>query len=265
MTYWVHEVSPAWLAERKQVVTATDLVDLRSGFTKLNKGQKAGEKLAPAFMALWGKKNSLVPDDPMSSNKAARGHWMEPYAVRDFSEKIGEEYHHWDDCIICNGEIGFSPDGMDIKQECPYPARMDYVEGIGITDGVMELPSPRKILEVKCYDIPAHMTACATPKEQLKERWQVAGAFLVLPTLEKATIVFYCPLTSWGVDYKEYTREELKDEIEELEELLEVWEKQKHLIEHKWQPEMVCDFTEEEIVKDFADFMSDGIIRKWED
>ena len=246
MSMWRFESSPLWLAARRKVITATDLIDLKSGFTKLTEDQKEGREFAPNFASMYGKKNARVPDDPTSWDSAARGHFLEPYAIEEWNDRDDTQYYHWDDCVIVNGTLGFSPDAMDIPQPDDMPVEMH----------AGEVKDVHKILEIKCYDIKAHMKAVVTPKEKLDERWQVAAAFMVLPSLEKATIVFYCPKTSIGIMYKEYEREDLQKEMETLYKIWKVWDKQSELIDRFYQNEMTTNFTEEEIEKDFAEYMS---------
>lgn len=260
--YWTHEVDPQWLEARKDVLTATELAGLTSGFTKVTKAQKAGESVAPAFAALWGEKHSLMPVDPTSNDAAARGHFLEPYAIEEFNERMDGKWYHWDDCVICNNGIGFSPDAMNIPQGKPIHNRLDVVKGKLVdTNGNVVDKLPTSILEVKSYGIGNHMKNVVANKMSLKERWQIAAAFLTIPTLEEAYLVQYCPQTELGLFYHRYEREDLEDEIEKLREIIQVWNATCQYFDAMWQPEMTCCYTEEQIMEDYANYMLDGSSR----
>lgn len=249
---WKHEVSVDWLKARRDVVTATELVGLKSGFTKLTKAQKAGTKVAPAFAALWGQKHSTVDPDPASFGAAARGHFMESYAINDYSLQKKEKFYHWDDCIICNNGLGFSPDAMDIVQAHP-DVRFDVKKGslVSVNGKRAYTTMPKSILEVKSYGIENHMKNMVAGKKQLKERYQIAAAMMVIPTLEEGTLVQYCPmLESFSMFTRTYTRAELEDEIEELSEILDVWNKTCRWFDSN-ESEMETTYSEESIKQDF--------------
>ena len=223
---WSHQVSTEWLNARRDVVTATELRDLLVGKTKWTKAQKAGTQVAPAFAALWGQKHSIMEPDPMSYGPAARGHIMEPYAVKDYSMLNGDKWHHWDDCIICNNGLGFSPDAMDIEQSPYAGVRCDVIKGKLVSGEMKYAAMPTSILEVKSYGIDNHMKNMVANKMSLKERYQIAVAMMVIPTLKEGILVQYCPqLSEWSMYSHTYTRDELEKEIEELSEALDMWNK----------------------------------------
>ena len=113
---WYHEVSENWLRARKTVITATEIKGLVATYKRMSKKDKEAGVVSPAFAALWGDKSSTYPIDVSSYGPAARGHIMEPYAIDEFNRANEVHFHHWDDCIIANGLVGFSPDAMDIAQ-----------------------------------------------------------------------------------------------------------------------------------------------------
>lgn len=249
---WRHEVSTEWLKARRNVITATELVGLKAGFTKLTKAQKAGTQVAPAFAALWGQKHSMMDPDPKSYGAAARGHILEPYAVQDYSIMNKRKWHHWDDCIICNNGVGFSPDAMDIEQ-VHNDVMFNVSKGIMKSDDGMHAYTnmPTSILEIKSYGIENHMKNIVTPKNQLKERYQIAVAMMVIPTLKEGRLIQYCPqLDEWSMFEKVYTREDLEDEIAEMSEILDVWNKTCMWFNSN-QSEMEASTTEADIYQEY--------------
>lgn len=222
---WVHSVDPEWLKARKEVITATELVSMRTGKTKWTKDQKSGKEVIPSFAGLWAKKHCTVPDSPYSTGAAARGHILEPFAIQEYNDFTGSDFKHWDDCIIVNGMVGFSPDAMDIEQPAWSGVRLEVVKG-KLANGDKSIQSPKEILEIKSYGAENHVKNMVLPKDRLSEKWQIAVAMLVLPKLEKGTLVQYCPqISEFGMFTRTWTRDELEDEIEELEEILSMWEK----------------------------------------
>lgn len=216
---WIHQVSTEWLDARKDVITATELVGLRTGFSKLNSKQKAGEEVGQAFAALWGKKHSIAPTDPMSYGAAARGHWAEPFAVDDFNtNEVGAKMYHWDDVIIVNDGIGFSPDALNMEQKDDSP-RLEVKQGkiAGYKT------KPTEILEIKSYGIENHMKSLAKTAAQQDERWQLAVAMMVLPCLKTAYLLHYNPEADFSMIVHKYSREDLEKEIKELQGLVEMW------------------------------------------
>ena len=257
---WRHEVSIDWLKARRDVVTATELVGLKSGFTKLTKAQSAGTKVAPAFAALWGQKHSNMEPDPVSYGAAARGHFMESYAVEDYVRATGKEFYHWDDCIICNNGLGFSPDAMDIIQKYP-DVKLEVKRGsLESADGKREqVVMPKSILEIKSYGIDNHMKNMVVDKMSLKERYQIAVAMMVLPTIEEGTLVQYCPmLEEFSMFARTYTREELEDEINELSEILDVWNKTCRWFESH-EAEMAASYRESFIKQDYDELNQEPV------
>lgn len=261
---WRHEVSVEWLKERRNVITATELVGLKAGFTKLTKAQKAGTQVAPAFAALWGTKHSNMEPDPASYGAAARGHFMEPYAIDDYSALTGEKYYHWDDVIICNNGLGFSPDAMTIPQGAFPGVRFDVEKGKLVgkwMKGTKRIPMPESILEVKSYGIENHMKNLVADKMQLKEKYQIAAAMMVLPGLKKGTLVQYCPqLESYSMFARTYTRTELEDEIAELSEILDVWNKTCRWFDSN-QSEMETTYKEDSIKQDFDELNQEPVFK----
>lgn len=224
---WIHYVSVPWLKARKDVLTASDVVKLVPEYKRVKAKKQDATTILPMFASVWCEKNTITEPDPVSTGAAARGHFMEPYAVQSYNEYQGEKvYHHWDDCIIKNLGLGFSPDAMDIKQahdavECEasdggtqlvYHMEMDKKKNT-IKSGD-RFHAPKKILEIKSYSPAQHMKSILKKKMDHDELMQIAVAFAVLQKLEQATLLFYCPDCPIPVVPIIYERHELQKEID---------------------------------------------------
>lgn len=259
---WAHQVSQGWLHARKEVITATELVKLRSGFSRLSKAQQTGIELAPNFAALWGAKHSDEELNPMSYGAAARGHWCEPYAVDDFNINIEKEkrwkykqYYHWDDCIIVNEGIGFSPDAMNIPQ-VTTDVRLDVAHG-KIQNYNDE---PKSILEIKSYGAEAHMKAAIKESIHVDERWQLAAAMIVLPCIEEGILLFYNPsIPEYSMSIHTYDRDSLQKEIEELQKIISVWQATCRWFNNN-EIGYKATHTEQEINRLALDYMSNDLL-----
>ena len=218
---WYHEVDPQWLAARADALTATDIKGLTATWKRVKKSSAKG--LIPEFAAVWGAKTADWPVDETSYGAAARGHIMEPYAVEEYNNLNNTEFHHWDDCIIVNGPVGFSPDALDIMQPTA-DIRLDYSDDglVAFDDKVCDLP--KHMLEIKSFEPAAHMKAIATPKMKRDQLMQLAVAFVVLPSLETATLVFFCPGAKIKLWSDTYTREDLQEYIQLAVEISEKYQ-----------------------------------------
>jgi len=225
---WEHEVEVAWLEARREVITATELARLRPKLARMTNAQRMGKQPHPDFVMLYGSKQESGRPDPRSFGAAARGHVMEPYAVREFNhraEELGWEdvphFYHWDDMlIVCPGlGAGYSPDAMDASMTAAAKeAARECVAGLS------ELtPRPTAMLEVKCYDAAHHYKAGMTEPSSLPERYQVAAAMCVDRKIERGWLAFYNPGVPDHMFTVGYTREELADEVAELDEVLRIW------------------------------------------
>ena len=224
---WKHDVSEQWLMSRKACLTASDIKKLISDY-KI--------KLAEAmqFAKVYGEKKSQDMD-PMSFGAMARGHVLEPHAIDEFNSSHAKrfEYHWWDDRLIMDDALGFSPDALDIAQLPGTRFKSDAMatEIVG-KDGSYK--APEHVLEVKCYEAGAHFQRLAqiSSGEKLDERWQVATAMVVCPSIYIADIMFYAPqCRSWF--YVEYDSHRLHDEIEVVTEIKEMWIEFKSKMDHK--------------------------------
>jgi len=218
---WYHEVSVPWLEARRTVLTATEIKKLVPEWKRMLK--KPGE-LSLGFAALWGEKNSFDwPLDPASYGPAARGHWMEPFAIDEYNDANRSGFRHWDDCIICRGVVGFSPDGMDIAQTSA-DVKLDVVGSQLMSGSGDKMPAPKAIIEVKSYEPAGHTKAVFTKKGERDEEMQIAVAFHVLPTLESATLLFFNPSHPVPMYAEQYTRDDLVDKIIVVEAIADMYE-----------------------------------------
>lgn len=198
---WQHEVSVEWLTARQQYLTATDIVKLLPQAKKFQ--GKAG--LPPAFVGTWFEKHTKQVPNPVSYDAAARGHIMEPYALLDYNAQGNDDLHHWDDCVIHQGHLAFSPDAMDVPQifengELPVDIRWDHPK----------LKEVTAIAEIKSYQ-PFHHGQCVVlPKDKQEELMQIAVPFRVLPNLAVAYLIHYCPGAPVSMRVDVYDRDDLQ-------------------------------------------------------
>ena len=243
--YWQHEVAADWLKARKKVITATELMNLVPAYLK---HKKAGEKapvFCPTVVGLWAEKQSTVPPETRSpSSQAARGHHLEAYAIEDWNRQMQESYglpvYHWDDCLVTNGDVGQSPDALDIPKEDQY--------GFSVPVTSLEY-EPKMVLEVKSYEPKAHMQKLFVPPKELPEARQIAASFVTMPTLESGILLFYCPALPENrvqMFYREYTRGELADDISLLNEVLCFYVEQVEKLDGI-PPQMLATKSENEI------------------
>lgn len=246
---WYHEVDPGWLLARRDVITATELRSCLSAYNKATEKQKDGSVLLPSFASLWLQKQSTTPVDGWSNGAAARGHIAEEYAVMDFNDNIGDgegcHMYHWDDVIIKNGGIGWSPDGLSIPQETFKPELFVGDKHLYVDDIEYKAPLPEEFIEVKCYEASKHMKQMLTMPSKLDERWQMAGAFATVPSLKRGYLLFYSLDTDFSFGYW-YERDDLKEEIDQVNKMVSLWIKNKANLD-KMPPRFNRSFTEEEI------------------
>lgn len=241
---WHHEVNAEWLKARQQVLTATDVANLMPEYKRY---LKAGSPdiPTPGFSALWCKKHSDVYLDTSSTDAAARGHIMEPYAIDSWNKQASPMFHHWDDCVIRWNMFGFSPDALTIAQGGRGPE-------IDIDHNPL---NPLEAMEVKCYGPEQHMKAYVKDRMDKDELMQIAMAFVVLDSLEKVRLVWFCPGAPVSMFTEEYTRDDLHDQIRWILEIGEVYMK----CDNYWKNQlknnsnqMTAMYTEQEIYMDYV-------------
>ncbi len=240
---WKHEVNEKWLEARKNFVTATEMRDLLPKFNKATKMELAGTKVNEYCLALWAEKHEAGAD-PASFGAAARGHVLEPYAVQEFNDLVGQpvKFQWADDFLIHDGFLSFSPDAMDVPQ--PKGA---------VTSHYSELEQkPEHILEIKSYSAKNHIKALLTDKNKLPERYQLAGAMSVCPSIETATIFFYNPSCSCAWHHKVYTRDDLEVEIQDLR-LVSTWVRRQFNLIASLVPNNKTSISEEQIYQNYLE------------
>lgn len=218
---WRHEVSERWLMSRKSCLTASDVKRLVSDHNKMKAGKIRIES-AQQFAKVYGEKQSMDMD-PMSYGSMARGHIMEPYAVEEADGAV--KWHWWDDRLITDGVLGFSPDAMDIPQM--GGTRFNVDEDTGEIIGVNgRCDGPKALLEIKSYEAGGHYQKMAqvSSGSLLEERWQVATAMAVCPTITEAKVMFYAPQCGSSFS-KRYDREDLEKNIDIVKSIGEEWKR----------------------------------------
>ena len=252
MRRWYHEVSEAWLAARRKVLTATEISKLIPELKRAAK-LKPGE-ISPGFAAIWAEKHSDMELDVSSFGAAARGHLMEPWVVDTYNDHVaaGERFNHWDDCLICNDLVGFSPDAMDQLQRADHPRLHVSPDGNKMQVENIIYPSAKRIMEIKCYEPANHMKACITPKMEHKELMQVAVAFYVLPKLQEAKLCFCCPGAPIPMYIEEYTRDDLTGQLDLIKKVVEKYVEtaiQCNELNRGYQ----ITFTEDDVYREFLE------------
>jgi hypothetical protein len=197
---WFHKVDPAWLEERKKYLSASDVKKL----IPITATGRARANMAEANLKAWAEKQAVITEDDIcSSGPMARGHLLEPYAITEFNKLGIAELYHWDDALI------YAPDGMSCS-----PDALDMFQ----TSKTKRCWNGAKIVpahhgEVKAYNAATHYAVGLGDKMTLEERWQIATAFYVMPTLKSSFLIMYHPGAKHPLFYHEYVRAELEDEL----------------------------------------------------
>ena len=224
MYNWKHEVSKEWLLARREVLTASEARDLTAPAERFKKVKKPSLWTAPEFLGVIGEKFNENVDTCAPSPSAARGHIMEPYAVEEFNAYATNKgykwpkMYHWDDAIIKNGTMGFSPDALDVEQSNKKEVVYDKITSFSMSDSDGYTYSlPKAMLEIKSYNDKNHMRCGFTRKTGLKERYQLAYTMCVCPTIIDAYLMFYNPNNKgYPIFIKHYTRNDLVKEIDKM-------------------------------------------------
>ena len=220
---WCYELSPGWLLARKQFFMATDAVRLHAAYKRAVKyGWKPGDDV-PEFAALSMEKQSDSVGELKAFGTSARGHILEPYAVRElnriFKSKKSENCHieHWDDGIIYRDDFGFSPDAMP-----PIPKVFDEENPYKLNADDLRLSEqPEFIVEIKSYEPWKHGKTISIGKYE-NEKIQIAMAFKVFEKMTHAYLFMYCPAAN---SYKllKFSRATLEPEIKMIDGMLYMW------------------------------------------
>lgn len=220
MTKWFHKCDLGWLMARQDCLTATDVKDLLP-ITKTGRKRVVTED---AYLGVLAKKLQVLTDeDCESTGAAARGHVLEPYAIKMYNEEMSVQpglpklLFHWDDIVITRRpfkrfSLGFSPDALDA--EPPKDCGM-FCGNFG---------KFKRIGEVKSYYPTKHLVCANTPADQLEERWQIAVAMAVCDTIKEGWLLFYNPSMPEDMLYVvEYDRADLADEIDMVLDVEDKW------------------------------------------
>ena len=207
-----HEVSNRWLHARQRYLTASDVCKMMTDVRRLASG-KTDLMHCRSFARVLGSKRNRFPDTASPSSAAARGHFMEPYAVEEWETARKEGVTHWDDFLMASDEtlLAFSPDALNVPQPMGV---MALVDGDGRFLNMGTPVEPTSLLEVKCYDEGAHYQRKLDAMAGVlpDERWQVAVAMAVCPCIRRGTVVWYAPQCGdWFA--MTFEREDLEDEI----------------------------------------------------
>lgn len=214
---WEHICSLEWMQERQRFLCASDVRKLVP-VTKTGRPRKITDL---DRLAIWGEKQRILTiDDCMSTGTAARGHELEAYAIEEFNNYAAQRgwpvhLDHWDDVVVnikgYSTNLAYSPDAMNVAQ--PIGTVLSHNDGKADTIG-----------EVKSYSTERHLTALATPKMELEERWQIATAFAADPNLQYAWLIFYNPsLRENSLGIFDFDRALLQDEIDQVRVVSSEW------------------------------------------
>jgi len=212
MVKWNHKCDLGWLKARQACLTATDIKELLP-VTKTGRARTVNDE--SYYKVLARKKVLLTEDDCISTGAMARGHILEPYAIDMFNERYAKKQllNHWDDMVVVRKDhllldlgLGFSPDALDIQ----IPTRSNTVSSNTVYGA-----EPKVLGEVKSYSAERHFICGHTAKEKLEERWQIAAAMAVCPSIEDAYLIFFNPsMTRNQMFVVWYGRGNLTDEIQ---------------------------------------------------
>lgn len=233
---WKHVCKWDWLNVRRRYLTASDIYKLLP-VTKNGNPRKITDD---DYLRVFG--NKLVEpttDDCVSTGARARGHILEPYAIKTLNKKVINGYfYHWDDVIITNDVFGFSPDAMDIEmpksEDCWYPY-----------DHEIFVSYPISICEIKSYAADKHMVKLYSTKFDYEERWQIAMAMLTMPNIQYGHLVFYNPALpdKYKLYFTSYSRAMLAHEMDQIKKVIDKW---KTFLSQQGNPNFGCFISDED-------------------
>lgn len=237
---WEHCVDLDWMKYRQKCLTASDVIKLIP-FTATGRSKTIKEEDYAKVIA--GKMVKLTKDNCVSYGPAARGHFLEPYAIEELNNYIGSEaFHHWDDILVESQTLrrryplAFSPDACDISL-------IDWAYNVNIGH----------IAEVKSYNAEKHYKAIRSSKDKLEERWQIATAMAVEESIQSAYLVFFNPSFKVGNFRIGIFKYERKDLLDEIETVIKVHKEFNDFVSTTLVLEAACPFvkiTEKEIIEE---------------
>lgn len=188
-----------WLQRRRGKLTASAIHSLVP-YTATGRPKKITDAdMVKVFAKMQARPSE---DDCISTGAAARGHIMEPYAIESFNQAVTweEKLFHWDDVCVYGDPskhplLAWSPDALSVP--------------------VDSFQLPLTMGEVKSYAADKHLLKALSDPMQLEERWQIATAMVVSPSINIAYLILFNPDMPAGMQlfYHRYTRLELKEEI----------------------------------------------------
>ena len=206
---WRHVVDKEWMMARTHYLTASsikNILPITETGRKRSQAQIEANMMKVAANLMTA---SISNEDCVSTGMAARGHLLEPIAIEEANKAANLGLYHWDDIILVKGLLGWSPDAMSIPQ----------TEKIALYD--IELhgaPCPSSIGEVKSYGMEKHIASVYTDKEDCPERWQLAVGMALLKNCQLANLIFFNPDSTIRLAIKTYSRKDLEEEIQMVEE-----------------------------------------------
>lgn len=214
MTKWFHKCNPEWLKARQVCLTATDVKELLP-FTKTGRKRTIDND---TYLKVLSRKMAYISDDDcISTGSAARGHILEPYAIKAFNDSgvYTVTLQHWDDIVITRDKhqylgLAFSPDALDVSMTA-------------MSNVMIAPPGCHVIGEVKSYYPEKHLISGYTPHGEHEERWQLATAMAVCDDIDEAYLIFYNPSLVLQLFVFVYTRADLQSEIETVLEVEDNW------------------------------------------
>lgn len=242
---WYHQVSRAWMEERRKYLTATDVAKLLP-FTPTGRKRDVKDRQ----LEVWAEKQAGITDDMLvATGAAARGHIMEPYAIEAFNDlgAMNVPIRHWDDVLIYREALGlaFSPDALSLMPVAKGTASISF-------DDLCD--SSLCMAEVKSYAPAKHYSKALAPKETLEERWQIATAMAVCPTIEDAYLVLFNPNCKQKLFVRRYSAKDLEKEIDTVVDVAnDYWNAAKLMRDNAVAFAYPCKITEEEIIAEQDD------------
>ena len=212
MTDWYHKVDRRWMEARAKYLNASAIKEMLP-VTETGRKRSQAQREA-AMMKAWSHHlQTHIPEEALESRgAAARGHILEPFALNEYQRCTGESsVYHWDDVVIHDKYIGWSPDGMSIPQVKDYGCSWDVDERGRLC--------AETIFEVKSYSIEKHVAKLHEGVHE--ERWQLAVGMYLQPQTQRAVLIFFNPDCSCGLAYNVYKRSDLEEEIEMIRETVD--------------------------------------------
>ena len=206
---WKHVVDKEWMMARSHYLTASSIKNILP-ITETGRKRSQAQIEANMLKVASNMMMTYIPDeDCVSTGMAARGHLLEPIAIEEVNDVAKLDLYHWDDIILVNGLLGWSPDAMSIPQTTKTALYNIKENGA---------PCPASIGEVKSYGIERHIASVYTDKKDCPERWQLAVGMALLRNCQFANLIFFNPDSGIRIAIKTYSRQDLEDEIKMVEE-----------------------------------------------